>query len=156
MTCSDDFELVKLGDLSEIRRGDRFSKNDNLVDNNYLGKKYPHIGGTGKMLGHVVKFNRSGRNCIISRVGGLTSKNCAKIVSGNIFVTDASFTINVNDNESLNNYIHHYLVTNYDKIFTNNASGSCQITISSINTKRNRNTNTKICRKNERMGRQNK
>ena len=56
-TCSDDYKLVKLGDLCEIENGSQLDKK-NIIDG-----PYPVFGGGSKIVGNHNKYNNE--NCII-------------------------------------------------------------------------------------------
>jgi type I restriction enzyme S subunit len=125
IVCGEDYELVNLGDICEIKRGTKLNKNKDLSENG----KYP-VYGAGKIIGYSNKINRDSKlNCIICRVGGKTSTKCCKIINENLFLTDAAFSVTSNI-ELYQFYISYYLEYCYDNIFTSLSNGSCQMTIS--------------------------
>ena len=87
MECSDAYELVKISDICEIKRGTRFTKNNDNLSNlpNDTKKHIVPVYGAGSIMGYTNKKpNRSGFNCIIARVGGINSTNCCKLISGDM------------------------------------------------------------------------
>ena len=127
--CPEGYELKKLGDICVIKRGSRITDNIIKYDSKDSINKYK-IYGAGSCQGYTDKFNRSGENCILSRVGSNTSKNCCKIEYENFLLSDAGFTLENFKNDLIKRYIFNYLLKNYDFIFTTNSSGSVQLTIS--------------------------
>jgi len=126
--CPKGYKLVKLGDLCKFRRGTRINSDMKIVDTKLDDIKY-EVYGAGNIQGYSDSYNREGYQCILSRVGSIKSKNCCKITSDNIYISDAAFTVNVND-KTLQSYIFDYLYVHYDNIFTSNGGGSVQVTIS--------------------------
>jgi type I restriction-modification system DNA methylase subunit len=129
VVCPDGYELKKLGDICEIKRGTRidsnFIKSELKTTENYIP-----IYGAGSIQGYTDINNRDGYNCILSRVGGINSKNCAKISYGKIYITDAAFSLDFKDTK-YKTYLYNYLVQYYDTIFTKQCgNGSVQVTIS--------------------------
>lgn len=127
--CDDKYKMVKLYNICKFQRGTRFTKDINISDNITDVLNIP-VYGAGKIIGYGSKSNRTGLNCILARVGGINSMNCAKIINGNLFLTDAAFTIDVID-KKYKNHVYHHMIHNYDNIFRNYGSGSVQVTISS-------------------------
>ena len=125
----DDYKLVRLGDISNIKRGEQIT--NNLIKENYNKLyKYP-VYGAGTLQGYTKNYNRENNNCILIRVGSVNSTNCAKIINKKLFLTDAAFTVNIKSeyNNYHKLYIFNFLFKIYDKIFTTNGNGSVQITI---------------------------
>lgn len=126
--CPNGYELKKLGDICKFKRGTRLT--DNIFKSDIINNTYNiPIYGAGSIQGYTNEFNRDKYNCIICRVGSIKSKNCCKITNTNLYLTDAAFTIEIID-KSIQNYIFTYFYKYYDKIFTQNGSGSVQLTIS--------------------------
>jgi len=124
-----DFKLVELGEMCNIKRGEQIT--NNLIKENYNKLyKYP-VYGAGTLQGYTKNYNRENNNCILIRVGSVNSTNCAKIINKKLFLTDAAFTVNIKSeyNNYHKLYIFNFLFKIYDKIFTTNGNGSVQITI---------------------------
>jgi type I restriction-modification system DNA methylase subunit len=128
--CPEGFELKKLGDICDFKRGTRIT--DKItIKTEKEGEFINPVYGAGSIQGFSNSYNRDGDSCILSRVGGINSKNCCKIICGKFFVSDASFTLELKENNvNLQNYIFNYMQMNYDNIFTSRGSGSVQVTIS--------------------------
>lgn len=112
--CSDKYKLVKLGDLCEVKYGDRITKKNDAVDDSYDGIKYPVYGGGDITFYTKKKANRTGKNIVISRFG--ISKSCVRIIEGDIFLNDSSLSVHVN-NPNTESFIGTYLLNNTDTVF---------------------------------------
>ena len=121
----DGFEIVKLGDICDIKRGTRLEKSKIIVENGI----YP-VFGAGKLIGYSnIKNRNNNLNCIICRVGSLKSSDCCKLINSELYLTDAAFSIESLDSK-IHYYLSYYLNFNYDKIFISLSGGSVQMTIS--------------------------
>ncbi len=128
--CPDGYELKKLGDLCDFKRGERIDKDIQIYDIKKDDFDIP-VFGAGNIQGYTNKYNREGHNCILSRVGGINSKNCCKHSYDKLYLSDAAFTMEVNSsNNTLKTYLYNYMLNFYDNIFTSQGSGSVQVTIS--------------------------
>lgn len=121
----DGFELVKLGEICNIKRGTKLEKSKIIVENGI----YP-VFGAGKLIGYSnIKNRNNNLNCIICRVGSLKSSDCCKLINSELYLTDAAFSIESLDSK-IHYYLSYYLNFNYDKIFISLSGGSVQMTIS--------------------------
>jgi restriction endonuclease S subunit/type I restriction-modification system DNA methylase subunit len=113
----DDIEVKKLGDVCEIKRGERVIKSDSIKD----GKYYVYGGGDSDENFKLNKFNRVGYNIKIGRYGG-SPKNFIMELNNKFWLHDNGFTLEIND-LILKKYIGSYLTLitktneNYEKLY---------------------------------------
>lgn len=105
--CPEGFELKKLGDVSEIRYGERITKINNVVG------EIPVYGG-GDVTFYTNTHNRDGFNIVISRFG--ISKTCVRLLNKKIFLNDSALSIH-NKNNQINEYLGYYLYYNQNLIY---------------------------------------
>ena len=112
------YELVKLGDICEIKLGTRITKKEANEGN------IPVYGG-----GDITFFNdihnRNENTLIVSRYA--MSKECVRIIPNKFYLNDSGLSIDIKD-EKLKNYINKYLLSEYcqNYIYENCTSGSIQ------------------------------
>ena len=114
----DDYKLVKLGDICEIKIGTRITKSNNISGD------IPVYGG-GDISFYTNKFNRDKNTLIISRYG--MSENCSRIIQTKFYLNDSGLSILCKD-KLLQNYINYLMISNLYKniIYNNCTNGSCQ------------------------------
>jgi type I restriction enzyme S subunit len=107
---SDDYKLVRLGDVCTIHYGTRITKKNNQ------GTLYPVYGGGGETF-RTDTYNREGPTCKIGRFG-VSKENCVMLLSKKYFLNDSGFTITSNDDTiCISNYIWYHLLNMKQKIF---------------------------------------
>lgn len=111
-------EMMRLGDICDIEYGTRITKKE--VES--VNGKYPCYGGGGISF-HMDKFNRQGKNLVISRFG--MSENCVRILNGKFWLNDSGFTITTKNKNICQEYLNFILKNNSHVIFSC-GSGSCQ------------------------------
>ena len=117
IVVGDGYELVKLGDICEIRCG------KNLTKEKAVKGIYNVYGGGNSSYTHN-EYNLEGFNTIISRVGN----NSVTLVNENLYLTDNGFSLIAND-KKIHKYVGFYILNNKDKIL-NAGNGSAQKVIS--------------------------
>lgn len=86
------YETQLFGDLIRLKSGEALSAK------NFCNGQYPVYGGNG-IAGYHNKYNLSGQNIIIGRVGALCGN--IRLVNAEIFVTDNAFVVNLQQNMNL-------------------------------------------------------
>ena len=128
-----DYDSHKLGDVCEIKCGTRIIKNNDLKKindskkNNDSKKLYPVYGGGDISFYTDKEPNRTGENCIIGRFG--LSKNCVRIIKGNIFLNDSSMSIHYDKNLLIEKIIWYNLINKQEYIYINLTTKSVQTNI---------------------------
>lgn len=117
-------EYKKLGDVCKFKNGQRIRKNEVKVDKDHVGNEYPCYGGGGISF-YMKKFNREGKNIVISRFG--MSQKCVRIINDKFWLNDSGFTVHsIKEEHLLTGYLGYYCyVILQPKIF-HMAMGSCQ------------------------------
>jgi len=117
------FEMVKLGDIAEIKYGTRITQ---IKD---AGSLYSAYGGGGLMTYKTDKFNREGTTYKISR-DGMSEHNCVMKIIGKYFCNDTAITIHSKDaSRSLDGYIGEWLLLQKSKIYKDCSRGTAQLHI---------------------------
>lgn len=118
IVCGDDYKLVKLGDICEIKYGTRITKENNTIGD------VPVYGG-GDITFYTNKTNRDPNTLIISRYA--MSKHCVRLIHSNFYLNDSGLSIHNNDNQ-LQLYINYLLLSNHNQghIYKFCTSGSIQ------------------------------
>lgn len=107
-----DWDEYKSGDekMFKIEYGTRITKTKNK------GTKYPVYGGGDISFYTNEEPNRTGETCVIGRFG--LSKNCVRIIRGNIFLNDSALSIiNINNEKVINKQINYNLIIKQDDIY---------------------------------------
>lgn len=104
-------KFLNLGDVTEIKYGERITKTDNGDENG----EYPVYGG-GDISFYTNKFNREDMTCKISRFG-MSEKNCVILINEKYHLNDSGFTIKSNYNELTDIYLWNYLLLIKTSIF---------------------------------------
>ena len=114
----DDYKLVKLDDICQIKKGTRITKSNNISGD------IPVYGG-GDITFYTNKSNRDTNTLIISRYG--MSENCSRIIQTKFYLNDSGLSILCKD-KLLQNYINYLMISNLYKniIYNNCTNGSCQ------------------------------
>lgn len=86
------WETTLFGNLIRLKSGDALSAK------NFCNGQYPVYGGNG-IAGYHNRYNISGQNIIIGRVGALCGN--VRLINANIFVTDNAFVVNLQQNINL-------------------------------------------------------
>jgi restriction endonuclease S subunit len=116
-------ELVKLGEVCEIRYGTRITQAKNA------GTLYPAYGGGGIMTYRVDSFNRDGITYKISR-DGMSEHNCVMRLIGKYFCNDTAITVHSKDvNRVLDGYIGEWLFLQKSTIYNDCSRGTAQLHI---------------------------
>ena len=117
------FEMVKLGDIAEIRYGTRITQAKDA------GTLYPAYGGGGLMTYKTDTFNRDGITYKISR-DGMSEHNCVMKILGKYFCNDTAITIHSKDTtRALDGYIGEWLLLQKSKIYKECSRGTAQLHI---------------------------
>jgi restriction endonuclease S subunit len=125
----EDCDNYKLGDICQIKYGDRIVKSKNGISDDYNDIKYPVIGG-GDITFYTNKFNRSGLTLVISRFG--ISKKCARLINYKFFLNDSGLSLQFNDN-TIKTYISYFMLNNQIKIYnSSNQSNQKNLDIDSF------------------------
>ena len=97
--------ITFIGNITSIDNGERITE---ALDGSADGE-YPVYGGGGISY-YTNKFNRSGKNCKISKYG-MSEFNCVQIINGNFYLNDAGITIRTKNELILTNeYLWNYLL----------------------------------------------
>jgi type I restriction-modification system DNA methylase subunit len=105
-----DFPKKKLGDISEIQKGDRITKEIDGRDEGY------HVYGGGDATFYTDKFNRYGKTCKIGR-DGVSCHNIVQIINGKYWLNSSGVTIVSNSEKVINEYIWHVLSMNKSQLY---------------------------------------
>jgi type I restriction-modification system DNA methylase subunit len=117
------FEMVKLGDIAEIRYGTRITQAKDA------GTLYPAYGGGGLMTYMTDKFNREGITYKVSR-DGMSPHNCVMKIIGKYFCNDTAITVHTKDTtRALDGYIGEWLLLQKTKIYNDCSRGTAQLHI---------------------------
>jgi type I restriction-modification system DNA methylase subunit len=98
------FEMVRLGDIIEIKHGNRITKKDNI------GTIYPVYGGGDESF-RTDNKNREGVTCKVSRFG-ISEHNCVQIIYGDYWLMDSGFTVHGIPGKIYESYIYYWLTYN--------------------------------------------
>ena len=125
--CSDKYKLVKLGDICEIKYGDRVTKKKDGVEKETLSS-CPVYGGGDITFYTGREPNRKGETIVVSRFG--ISETCVRLIKGDIFLNDSSLSIHC-DNKHIEKFIGTYLMNNTKIVFgCGNASAQKNLDVS--------------------------
>ena len=118
IVCGEDYELVRLEDICEIKLGTRITKKEANEGN------IPVYGG-GDITFYTDKHNRDENTLIISRYA--MSKECVRIIPNKFYLNDSGLSIHTK-NLKLQKYVNKYLLTEYNQkyIYEYCTSGSIQ------------------------------
>jgi type I restriction-modification system DNA methylase subunit len=118
IVCGEDYELVRLEDICEIKLGTRITKKEANEGN------IPVYGG-GDITFYTDKHNRDENTLIISRYA--MSKECVRIIPNKFYLNDSGLSIHTK-NLKLQKYVNQYLLTEYNQkyIYEYCTSGSIQ------------------------------
>jgi type I restriction-modification system DNA methylase subunit len=117
------FEMVKLGDIAEIRYGTRITQTKDA------GTLYPAYGGGGLMTYNTDKFNRDGTTYKVSR-DGMSQHNCVMKIIGKYFCNDTAITVHAKEaSRALDGYIGEWLLLQKKKIYNDCSRGTAQLHI---------------------------
>ena len=116
-----DIEYKKIGDVCEINFGKRVIKKE-VETNEKDDVLYPCYGG-GDISFYMTKYNREGKNLIISRFG--LSKKCIRIVNCKFWLNDSGFTLTSNYEYLNQDYLNYIMLEKQIDVY-NISSGSCQ------------------------------
>ena len=117
------FEMVKLGDIAEIRYGTRITQAKDA------GTLYPAYGGGGLMTYNTDKFNRDGTTYKVSR-DGMSQHNCVMKIIGKYFCNDTAITVHAKEaTRALDGYIGEWLLLQKTKIYNDCSRGTAQLHI---------------------------
>jgi restriction endonuclease S subunit len=102
---------VPLGDIAEIRRGTRASKERDE------GTMYPAYGGGDLMSYKVDAFNRDGLNYKVS-CKGVSPHNCVMKIHGKCFLIESALTVHSSDQtRALDGFIGEWLLMHKDEVY---------------------------------------
>jgi restriction endonuclease S subunit len=118
IVCGEGYELVRLGDICEIKLGTRITKKDANEGN------IPVYGG-GDITFYTDKYNRDENSLIISRYA--MSKECVRIIPNKFYLNDSGLSIHTK-NVKLQKYVNKYLLTEFNQkyIYEYCTAGSIQ------------------------------
>ena len=118
IVCGEGYELVRLGDVCEIKLGTRITKKEANEGN------IPVYGG-GDITFYTDKHNRDENTLIISRYA--MSKECVRIIPNKFYLNDSGLSIHTK-NLKLQKYVNQYLLTEFNQkyIYEFCTSGSIQ------------------------------
>ena len=121
IVCGEGYELVRLGDISEIKLGTRITKKEAKEAKE---ANIPVYGG-GDITFYTDKHNRDKNTLIISRYA--MSKECVRIIPNKFFLNDSGLSIHIK-NLKLQQYVNLYLLTEFNQkyIYEHCTSGSIQ------------------------------
>jgi type I restriction enzyme S subunit len=119
---NENWPLVKLGDICEIRYGKRITKTKDE------GTLFPAYGGGELMSYKVNEYNRDGIIYKISR-DGMSLNNCVMKIFGKCFINDTALTLETNKNIANEIYLGEWLLINKQNIFNNCSRGTAQLHI---------------------------
>jgi len=119
LICGEAYELVKFGDICEIKLGTRITKNNNLE-----GGNIPVYGG-GDITFYTKEKNRDSNTLIISRYA--MSKECVRLITSSFYLNDSGLSIHTLNHE-LQKYINYILLSKkiQEIIYKDCTSGSIQ------------------------------
>jgi restriction endonuclease S subunit len=123
----EDCNIVELGSVCEIQYGQKITNNENNEG------QYVVYGGniTNKYMN---EYNRDGNTCKISK-NCMSSNNCVEMLNIKYYLNDNAFTVTCNDKCMTEEYLHHYLYNNKEKIL-NSGRGICLKIINNNNFKK--------------------
>lgn len=113
-----EYEYKTLGEVCEIKMGERIRKKDNINKS-----KYPVYGG-GYEAFRTDSFNRNGKTCKIGRFG-ISRHNCVLIMDKKYYLNDSGFTINSKEKLLMDEYLWYYIYQIKSDIY-NLSNGSAQ------------------------------
>jgi type I restriction-modification system DNA methylase subunit len=118
LKVSNNYELVKLGNICDIKYGTRITKINNIIGD------IPVYGG-GDITFYTNKFNRDENTLIVSRYA--LSKTCVRLISNKFYLNDSGLSISTVDSK-LQKYINYYLLSEFmqNYIYKKCTSGSIQ------------------------------
>ena len=118
IVCGTGYELVRLGDVCEIKLGTRITKKEANEGN------IPVYGG-GDITFYTDKHNRDENSLIISRYA--MSKECVRIIPNKFYLNDSGLSIHTK-NLKLQKYVNQYLLTEFNQkyIYEYCTAGSIQ------------------------------
>ena len=121
IVCGEGYELVRLGDICEIKLGTRITKKEAKEAKE---ANIPVYGG-GDITFYTDKHNRDKNTLIISRYA--MSKECVRIIPNKFFLNDSGLSIHIK-NLKLQQYVNLYLLTEFNQkyIYEHCTSGSIQ------------------------------
>ena len=114
--CAENNYVIKmnLGDICEIKFGDRITKGKDEVDKN--SKDAIPVYGGGDITFYTNKHNRDGETLVISRFG--VSPKCVRILKGKIWLHDNGMSVHIKKNKEISfNYLKYYILNNSKQIF---------------------------------------
>jgi type I restriction enzyme S subunit len=114
--------VMKIGDICEIKYGTRIRKN-NVEVKDINVERYPCYGG-GDISFYMGEFNRTGENLVISRFG--LSKNCVRLVNNKFWLNDSGFTLHSICDTLLQKYLNYHVSVNLQNVIFDIAVGACQ------------------------------
>ena len=116
-------EMKTLNELTKINYGKRITKNNNE------GTIYDAYGGGDIMTYKVDEYNRDGITYKIAR-DGLSRHNCISKIYGKLFLNDTALTLDIKNNNILNNnYLGEFLLSQKNYIYDNCSHGTAQLHI---------------------------
>lgn len=118
IVCGDDYKLVKLSDVCDVKLGTRITKKNNTDG------KYPVYGG-GDITFYTDTHNRDKNTLIVSRYA--LSKTCVRLLPHKFYLNDSGLSLHTK-NDILQKYINFYFLCdkNQKYIYKNCISGSIQ------------------------------
>ena len=118
IVCGKGYEMIRLGDICEIKLGTRITKKEANEGN------IPVYGG-GDITFYTDKHNRDENTLIISRYA--MSKECVRIIPNKFYLNDSGLSIHTK-NLKLQKYVNQYLLTEFNQkyIYEYCTSGSIQ------------------------------
>jgi restriction endonuclease S subunit len=115
-------QMMKLGDIVEIKFGTRITKGKDEVEKN-TENAYPVYGGGGITF-YTDKYNRNGETLLLSRFG--VSPNCVRIIKGKLFLNDSGMSIQSKDEKLNFDYLKYFIINKHQYIYNNYTSGNAQ------------------------------
>lgn len=118
VVVGEEYEMVKLGDMCDIRLGTRITKENNTIGD------IPVYGG-GDITLYTNTSNRDKNTLIISRYA--MSKKCVRLIPNEFYLNDSGMSIH-SKNQQLQEYLNFFLlnVVYQEHIYVNCTSGSIQ------------------------------
>lgn len=121
IVCGEEYELIKINDLCNIKFGKRITKSKDGIDKNKADIAYPVYGG-GNISFYTKESNRPKNTLIVSRFA--VSKECVRLINEDFYLNDGGLSIHsINDNNQT--YINYILLSVQNYIY-NMTRGSIQ------------------------------
>jgi hypothetical protein len=108
----DNLTYFKLGELCQIKMGEKIKKSESLVESDSNNEKYHCYNGTEETY-YQNKYNRENLNLIISKI---KSEKLIIIINDKIWLNENGLTIHVTVDNCDQKYLNYYLLSHIDEL----------------------------------------